>query len=189
MRSTKLANLLLITLISLTNLSHCLYSSDLCFKNKTCQGDYHYQCSMNICAKTKKFCSKYNLFKEFKECSLCKIMKPNVYEKEMRKLTQFIQKINTCPSQTGAFKSTDVCLNEQGCFEVKLVSLRFNKGVKFSRECDCKCPGNFSFKCGKAYCAKDAYSCEKIELETNKFSKNETSFVIKKCGNKENYFV
>lgn len=140
-----------------------------CQKTK-CEGKLSYKCGSDYCAENKRSCDViFNLMfllRSYKGLLL--------FEKELEKYTNFIQKINHCSVEQYTLKSEDVCLNGGGCYSVSGFSFRMSLN-KVSKSIDCPCRGNHSYHCGEKYCTAHSDACEALNRNGLNVSQN--------CGN------
>lgn len=140
-----------------------------CEKTK-CEGKLGHKCGSDYCAVNKRSCDTvFNLMfllRSYKGLLL--------FEKELEKYTDFIQKINFFPTDMNQIQESDICLNGAGCVFKSGFSLIGRNDVINSVNCPCKKEN--SFECGDKYCTDHSNTCDG-------FKQNGVNFTIKKCGN------
>lgn len=141
-----------------------------CVKTK-CEGKLSYRCGQDYCATNKKSCDTvFNLMfllRSYKGLLL--------FEKELDKYSDFIQKIKECPSEAYLFQEEDVCSNGIGCYSKAGFSFRIGKN-KVIKPVNCPCMKEHSFQCGDDFCAIHSNACDE-------FRQNSSNLMAKKCGN------
>lgn len=185
---------ILVILFLIFNLTLSLKSINFCkLEQKVCKGYYDtkqkYQtkcglndcpkkfsikCSINICSNNKTECKVFKQLNSYVNYVLEKEDKINPKIEERNK---FIKHTEVCENKIYKYDSNDFCFAGMSCIKrfVSLSGLGYNYANK---KIDCKCPIEYSFKCGR-YCTIDSNACDYYKSNENKilFSK------INKCSN------
>ncbi len=176
------------------NLTLSLESTDFCkLEQKVCKGHYdvkqNYQikcglndcpekfsikCSINICSNNKTECKVLKQLNSYVNYVLGKQDKINPKIEERNK---FIKHTQVCENKIYKYDSNDFCFAGMNCIK-RFVSLSGMGYNYVNKKIDCKCPNEYSFKCGK-YCTIDSNACDHYKSNENKilFTK------INKCSN------
>lgn len=134
-----------------------------------CNAPYGFQCGTDYCSSNKLLCDYY------KNYNLVLYLVENKENKRFHK--KLISSIIDCSKVIYEFKSTDVCLNEAGCVEKKIIQLRYNKIVS-TKQINCPCTEAHSYQCINKICSINKRACE---IYLNKFSLDYSN--LKSCGN------
>ena len=160
----------MIVIISLRSVLS-LDSKNLCYliKDLECKGNNSYHCSKSICSLNKETCNKYN---RQRRSFLFRSLVP---------LIEFYKEIKQCDTNETIIDLNKYCLNRHDCLESNQLVVY---GITIKNEIkkvDCKCQGDFKYKCNENYCTNDLDSCKMIyRLEQNK---------VKDCTNRKIYTV
>ncbi len=148
-------------LITCIHMIQCLKETDFCLRNKNtkikCDGQHSFYCNNNLCSKDKISCQR-----------LMALLEKNKIYQKIDDESFKMKYIKEC-SKLAEYKwnSNNVCLNNKNCVStaMRLWSLdRIKQG-------ECKCKGNYHFRCSSDYCASDKRAC--LDLNQN--------IKIKKC--------
>jgi hypothetical protein len=148
-----------------------------------CQSNYSYHCANTTkCSRSKKECDEYfEMNKIFNTDSYIRHAFAYIWQSSEKRRKNFAKNFNATMSKVkycrnDTFKPSDICLNKRNCFKLKL-------NVTFTRV-ECLCIGNFSFKCGKNYCARNKTSCKSYQNKYKILSRlGSTSIGVKPCKN------
>ena len=162
--------------MKLIEITNCIKPNDFCQKNELmnekCFGKYKIQCeTKSICTNNKKYCEIFDL-----KSNLSNKKVIGNKEKYLRIVNYHRKTIPKCKDYTNKY-----CLNRHDCLESNQLVV-FGITIKNEiKKVDCKCQGDFKYKCNENYCTNDLDSCKMIyRLEQNK---------VKDCTNRKIYTV
>jgi hypothetical protein len=146
------------------------YKYEIECEKMTCQGKLSYNCGSDYCALDKRSCDTiFNLMfllRSYKGLLM--------FEKELKKYTNFIEKIGYCPVKEYSLQPDDVCMNGDGCYSVSAFPFRI--GTKVTKHINCPCPYGNGYHCGEKFCVVHSDACEVL-------NKTGLKTAIKSCGN------
>ena len=163
---------------------HCKGTYDLKSHYQTkceilCQGKYNFACGTDRCAVSKAVCDEHQTILHTLSIFFTSVK----YRAEKEKYIIFNQTVKRCPTLAYSWQPNDVCLNGVSCYQRKEIPMR-NDNIYSLKKIDCPCKGDFSYRCGKGYCAVHNKACEGFFLRDVIISKVEAaSLGIKGCGN------
>jgi hypothetical protein len=170
------------------NSGHCFETSKLIFDEKTiniqkkrvackCQNDYEYNCNSNYCSNDLISCELINKLNttnfNIQQCNNSHNYTLDVLEKSMLRILGRRNQHYIDNSQLICENSHECILNKSVVFQGQIHSNELKR-------VDCKCQGNYRYKCNRNYCAIDSDSCEFIHQLINN---------IKQCDNKKTYTI
>ena len=147
------------------------YKYNIKCEKKACEGKLNYECGSDYCALNQYLCETVSnviyMLRSHRGMLLPR--------KEVKKYTNFIEKISYCAVTEYSLQSDDVCINDDGCHSVSVFSFG-SIGAKVTKPINCPCPAKHTFQCGEKFCVVHSDACEA-------FNKTGSSFNIKNCGN------
>ena len=160
-----------------------------------CHSKHSYKCAENICSINKKECDDYIDFAHYTSM----VAKDNKYNHVflrqntyVDKFKLFHKKIQICAEKIHILQPNDFCKNAFNCLhrqEVfsKLSTFRFRSSKKYTlKKIDCPCRGNFSYHCGKEFCAVHKTACDLAQKKESYFKINRFTNEVKSCFGKKN---
>lgn len=152
-------------------------SKNICKMKDTvkCNGKQTVTCGKNHCATDQESCS---FFLNLSKITLLRVLlQPGLFHVELGNYNTFMSKIETCLHDPYTWSASDVCINGAECFTTQIYP--FGRDfVRLAKRIDCTCEDEYSFTCGKEFCAMHRYGCEGLLV------KNSTVNAIKQCDHK-----
>jgi len=162
-------------LFYLTTFMECITIKDFCLKMESegkeleCGQKYSFDCTEILCAKDQSSCQNLILISMVKKYS--KNQKDYIYY--MKKFFSFTSQIADCP-EPPKLNSNDYCLSKQNRYLSYCISTsaRIWSFTQIKQN-ECRCTGNYSYRCNNEYCAKNKQACDDL--------RNRSINGIKKC--------
>lgn len=178
----------------------CLKPTDLCFNEENkCRGYYdsnynykiicdtavcdqlkQFHCGLDYCSTNKSTCDEF-LNLRFLIKSMTRL---NLDKSRMQKYSGFFDTISKCASTSEyVLKPNEICLNGVNCYSKQKLPLRYDN-VQVIKKIDCVCTGDYSYQCGKDFCALNKFACN--ALRQLKELNDMAEFIS--CNNSNSYF-
>ena len=157
---------LLTIILLLSTISSGLKPDDICHSTKIkcnpstnicsqvdCPDAFSFDCGSNICSVDKDSCEDYQYM--ITNIQSMKLIEANTLElvrgfvflkKRLKNFERLINEIKNCPVEKYEWTASDVCLNNQKCFDW------------ISEKCPCK--GEFGLRCNENLCGRHKEACD-----------------------------
>jgi len=140
--------------------SKCTKLSEFCFQkgmDQKCSGDYGYSCGPGLCTLNRLSCQSIKIW----SLLINQYKTEKEHTKALNYYEYFVVNIQECPvSVTKVMVNNDTCLNSEKCKKIIRIPFRLTSSkYNITRMVECKCIGQYSFACGKQFCALNESAC------------------------------
>lgn len=136
-------------------INSCVNLDEFCSKPKNkCPKELKYECLADLCSKNRMSCHSIKMWRLVGN----NIRDNDVHERFRNEFQEFAHKIANCSKNNQRWQTSDVCLNGLDCWHE--VRLPYRLVRKVNKIVECKCIGDYGFRCDQNFCAKNKAGCE-----------------------------